>query len=66
MIYYFGKFRPVNENFLNKLRDDFRVDLTLKIKALSKGNRQQVALIAVLSSKPDLLILDEPSIGLDP
>ena len=66
LIEYFGKFRPINEDFLQVLRKNFRVDLTLKIKSLSKGNRQQVALIAALASKPDLLILDEPSIGLDP
>lgn len=66
LIYYFSNFRPVNEEFLKKLKDSFRVDLSLKIKSLSKGNRQQVALITALSSKPDLLILDEPSIGLDP
>jgi ABC-2 type transport system ATP-binding protein len=40
--------------------------LTLKIKSLSSGNRQQVALFVALASKPDFLILDEPSSGLDP
>ncbi|MHA1970054.1 MAG: ATP-binding cassette domain-containing protein [Candidatus Hodarchaeales archaeon] len=48
------------------LRSIFRADLTLKIGQLSSGNRKQVALIAALASKPDLLILDEPSGGLDP
>ncbi|MFX0211350.1 MAG: AAA family ATPase, partial [Candidatus Hodarchaeota archaeon] len=52
--------------FLKKLKSIFRVDLTLKIKALSSGNRQQVGLIAALASKPELLILDEPTSGLDP
>jgi ABC-2 type transport system ATP-binding protein len=66
LIEYFSKFRPVDESFLNELRSIFRADLTLKIRALSKGNRQQVALIAALAAKPDFLILDEPTGGLDP
>ena len=66
LIEFFGKFRPINKEFLAELKQNFRVDLTLKIKSLSKGNRQQVALIAALAPKPDFLILDEPSIGLDP
>ena len=66
LIEYFHKFRPVNREFLNHLKSVFRVDLTLKIKALSSGNRQQVGLIVALASKPDFLILDEPTSGLDP
>jgi len=66
LLQYFGKFRPINETFLRELRDNFRVKLEKKIKALSTGNRQQVGLIAALASKPDLLILDEPTSGLDP
>ncbi|TFF84980.1 ATP-binding cassette domain-containing protein [Candidatus Heimdallarchaeota archaeon] len=44
----------------------FKVDLSLKIKALSKGNQQQVAIMAALASKPDFLILDEPTSRLNP
>ena len=36
------------------------------MRALSKGNRQKVQLIAALASRADLLILDEPTSGLDP
>ncbi|MHA2366104.1 MAG: ABC transporter ATP-binding protein [Candidatus Hodarchaeales archaeon] len=66
LIDYFNNFQPIDQDLLDELRSLFRVDLTLKIKALSSGNRQQVALIAAIASKPELLILDEPSSGLDP
>ncbi len=66
LIDYFGNFRPLDYNMLTKLRYLFKVDLNKKIGSLSSGNRQQAALIAVMASNPDLLILDEPSNGLDP
>ena len=40
--------------------------MTLKVRSLSSGNRQQVSIIVGLASNPDFLILDEPSSGLDP
>ena len=51
-------------------RDDlierFDLDPTKKGRAYSKGNRQKVALVAALSSDAELLLLDEPTAGLDP
>jgi ABC-2 type transport system ATP-binding protein len=44
----------------------FKLDVNKKVRALSKGNRQKVQLIAALASRADLLILDEPTSGLDP
>jgi ABC-2 type transport system ATP-binding protein len=44
----------------------FELDPTRKIRAYSKGNRQKVALIAALASGAELLLLDEPTAGLDP
>jgi polyether ionophore transport system ATP-binding protein len=44
----------------------FDLDPTRKTRAYSKGNRQKVALIAALASGAELLILDEPTAGLDP
>ncbi len=44
----------------------FQLDLRKKIRALSKGNRQKVQLIAALATRAELLLLDEPTSGLDP
>ena len=66
LLLYFSKFRPIDEEFLAELRQNFRVKLEKKIKSLSTGNRQQAGLIAALAAKPDFLILDEPTSGLDP
>ncbi len=41
-------------------------DLLLPIRSLSHGNRQKIGLIQAFMNTPDLLILDEPTIGLDP
>src|SRR5882762_1366636 len=44
----------------------FDLDPTVRGRAYSKGNRQKVALVAALASDSELLILDEPTAGLDP
>jgi len=44
----------------------FALDVNKKIRALSKGNRQKVQLVAALATRADLLLLDEPTSGLDP
>jgi ABC-2 type transport system ATP-binding protein len=44
----------------------FALDVNRKIRALSKGNRQKVQLVAALATRADLLLLDEPTSGLDP
>ncbi len=46
--------------------DCFDFDPAKRCRAYSKGNRQKVALIAALASKAELLVLDEPTGGLDP
>jgi ABC-2 type transport system ATP-binding protein len=48
------------------LVERFRLDRSKKIRALSKGNRQKVQLIAALATRAELLLLDEPTSGLDP
>jgi ABC-2 type transport system ATP-binding protein len=49
-----------------ELLDRFDLDPTKKGRTYSKGNRQKVALVAALASDAELLILDEPTAGLDP
>lgn len=49
-----------------ELIERFDLDPTKKGATYSKGNRQKVALVAALSSDVELLILDEPTAGLDP
>ena len=48
------------------LVERFQLDTSKRVRALSKGNRQKIQLIAAFSARPDLLILDEPTAGLDP
>lgn len=48
------------------LLERFALDPTKKCRTYSKGNRQKVALVAALASDVELLILDEPTAGLDP
>ena len=49
-----------------QLLDDFELDPAKKGRTYSKGNRQKVALVAALASDVELLLLDEPTAGLDP
>src|SRR6516162_6718988 len=48
------------------LTERFALDTSKKARAYSRGNRQKVALIAALASDAELLLLDEPTAGLDP
>ena len=50
----------------DELCERFDLDPTKKGRTYSKGNRQKVALISALASDAELLLLDEPTAGLDP
>ena len=56
----------LNEKRRGELIAMFDLDPTKKTRTYSKGNRQKVALIAAMSSDVELLLLDEPTAGLDP
>ena len=51
---------------IDKYLQLFDLDPTKKARSYSKGNRQKVALVAAFASRAELLILDEPTNGLDP
>jgi ABC-2 type transport system ATP-binding protein len=56
----------VDTAYRDELVRTFELDTGKKVRALSKGNRQKVQLIAALATRADLLIFDEPTSGLDP
>jgi len=53
-------------SYRDLLVERFQLETRKKIRALSKGNRQKVQLIAALATRAELLLLDEPTSGLDP
>ena len=56
----------VDTAYRDELVRRFELVLDKKIRAYSHGNRQKVLLIAVFASRADVLLLDEPTTGLDP
>lgn len=55
-----------DEAYAAQLLGEFALDPTARVSTLSKGQRARLGLIAAEAHRPDLLILDEPSSGLDP
>ncbi|WP_329091951.1 ABC transporter ATP-binding protein [Actinomadura citrea] len=56
----------VSPHRITALADRLELDLSARIKTLSKGNRQKVGLVQAFMHQPELLVLDEPTSGLDP
>jgi ABC-2 type transport system ATP-binding protein len=54
------------EKTISRMAEIFDLDLSRKIGDLSMGNRKKVSILQALVHKPRLLILDEPTTGLDP
>jgi ABC-2 type transport system ATP-binding protein len=67
LIRYSGAFYPAwNDAYAEDLRQAFALEPTAKIKNLSKGQKARLGLLIALAHRPELLVLDEPSSGLDP
>jgi len=64
---YFSNLRGgVDWSYVDELAERLDADLSKKVGDLSSGNRQKVGLIQAFMNKPEVLIMDEPSSGLDP
>ncbi len=59
-------FGSVDQAFRAELLERLELDPSTRVRSYSKGNRQKIALVAAFMSRPDLLLLDEPTAGLDP
>ncbi|MCK4310921.1 MAG: ABC transporter ATP-binding protein, partial [Methanomicrobia archaeon] len=64
---YFGKLRKnFDEKKLKELLEIFDVPLERKIKGYSRGMKQKLGIIQAFMHNPELIIMDEPTAGLDP
>jgi len=55
-----------DDAYATELEQAFALDPSAKVKTLSKGQKARLGLLIALAHRPELLVLDEPSSGLDP
>ena len=55
-----------DDGYAEELRQTFGLDPATRVKSLSKGQKARMGLLIALAYRPELLVLDEPSSGLDP
>lgn len=66
-IRYYAKMKKVKDfTRAEELIELFQLEADVKIRTMSKGNRQKVGLVCAFLSQPEIVILDEPTSGLDP
>lgn len=53
-------------NYVNSLAERLQLDLNRQVKNLSHGNKQKIGIVQAFMHRPELVILDEPTQGLDP
>lgn len=64
---FFARLRGgVDWAYVRRLAERFQVELAAPVHTLSRGNRQKIGVISAFMHQPELLVLDEPSGGLDP
>jgi ABC-2 type transport system ATP-binding protein len=67
LIRYTRAFFPAwDDGYAEELRRAFGLDPSTRIRDLSRGQKARTGLVAALAHRPELLVLDEPSSGLDP
>ena len=67
VVNYLGGMRGgIDPNTVHNLAERFDLDLSRRFREYSSGNKQKLAIVLAFMHKPELLILDEPTAGLDP
>lgn len=67
LIHFFANLRGgVDARYVEQLGERLNAQMSKKIGDLSSGNRQKIGIIQAFMNKPEFVILDEPSAGLDP
>ncbi len=67
VVEYLGKVRGgLDMTYVRSLTEHLQLDLSIRIRSYSTGNKRKLGLVLAMMNKPDLLILDEPTSGLDP